>query len=809
MEEQENLLVLDTNIILLDHLNILVLGKNHTIVIPETVIEELDAKKTNMAELGFQARAFGRLISAADIEQQYTTEELCITELIAEDVKILIVSTDEYPAAATNNDRKIIHIAKRVNDISTISQHVTFMSNDVNCRIQAMANNLDTTDLKEVEQTTYEFLKHLSVASDIFTNLHNAKILDVDPDYQPENFNYIVTDLASGATKLGQVRNGTLEIIGRATEAELRKQDVNPRNSEQLLMSKAIQSDADVVLVEARAGSGKSLIAISNAMKLVKGNNQYQSILYVRASIDDVEKVEEVGFLSQPLRSKVLTPTGWTTIGDIAIGTEVCTPSGTLAKVETLSPVTKKLTYKITTNTNKVTYASGEHLWEIEYAKKARLMTTEAIKAQLESKDYKSRNMYLPTVHEQSYCTKKQLLDPYLIGYLIGDGILGGSHVRVAIGDEDSEESATNLKKCISKDFPEYDIARSLDLNYCYTISKPKAGTTRGNKIREYLEEYDLLHGSCTKRIPEDYMYGDKAQRISLLQGLIDSDGSIRESRYKGSEVLYYSCNLDLINDVADLVTGLGGRSKIRQTATAGKTTILGTECNRSESYSLSISGLDFVPARLTRKANRYVKCRSQRTKIVAVEVHKEELVRCIGLNNDEHLYLTDGLIPTHNSGNDEKFAVYFHPLLDSIGHIVRTRIEKSKSKVVGQELDTLVESKVEDILASYCITPLTGLGMRGRTFTNSIIIIDEVQGQSKASLRKMLTRVGKDCKVIVIGSQRQIDNAYVTKFNNGFSVLLNQATAPQPGIKLQAITLNKVVRSPLAEWSEDIFDKN
>ena len=98
---------------------------------------------------------------------------------------------------------------------------------------------------------------------------------------------------------------------------------------------------------------------------------------------------------------------------------------------------------------------------------------------------------------------------------------------------------------------------------------------------------------------------------------------------------------------------------------------------------------------------------------------------------------------------------------------------------------------------------------MRGRTFTNSIIIIDEVQGQSKASLRKMLTRVGKDCKVIVIGSQRQIDNAYVTKFNNGFSVLLSQATVPQPGIRLQAITLSKVVRSPLAEWSEDIFDKN
>ena len=148
MEEQENLLVLDTNIILLDHLNILVLGKTHTIVIPETVIEELDAKKTNMAELGFQARAFGRLISGADIEQQYTVEDLCITELTAEDVKILIVSSDDYPSSATNNDRKIIHIAKRIQDIGNVPQCITFMSNDVNCRIQAMANKLATTDQK-------------------------------------------------------------------------------------------------------------------------------------------------------------------------------------------------------------------------------------------------------------------------------------------------------------------------------------------------------------------------------------------------------------------------------------------------------------------------------------------------------------------------------------------------------------------------------------------------------------------------------------------------------------------------------------
>ena len=158
-------------------------------------------------------------------------------------------------------------------------------------------------------------------------------------------------------------------------------------------------------------------------------------------------------------------------------------------------------------------------------------------------------------------------------------------------------------------------------------------------------------------------------------------------------------------------------------------------------------------------------------------------------------------------SGNDEKFAVYFHPLYDSLDYIVRQKYKGNPRK--GAEFEDYVKEKTNELIAEYNIQALTGLGMRGRTFNNAIIIIDEVQSQSQSSLQKMMTRPGKNTKLIIMGSNRQIDNAYVTKYNNGFSVLLNEAAKPQSLVRLHAITLSKVVRSPLADWSELVFTKH
>jgi PhoH-like ATPase len=157
-------------------------------------------------------------------------------------------------------------------------------------------------------------------------------------------------------------------------------------------------------------------------------------------------------------------------------------------------------------------------------------------------------------------------------------------------------------------------------------------------------------------------------------------------------------------------------------------------------------------------------------------------------------------------SGNAEKFAVYLHPLEDTLDGIVRTKAEKTKLK--GEMLEAKVAEGIEDLRSKCNIQSMTTLGLRGRTFINMYIICDEMQNNSAPQFQKVLTRIGKGCKVVILGSNRQIDNKYVTKYTNGLAVLLNACTKPNEYIRVAAVTLHKVVRSSMAEFAEKLFSK-
>ena len=59
----------------------------------------------------------------------------------------------------------------------------------------------------------------------------------------------------------------------------------------------------------------------------------------------------------------------------------------------------------------------------------------------------------------------------------------------------------------------------------------------------------------------------------------------------------------------------------------------------------------------------------------------------------------------------------------------------------------------------------------------------------------------------IVIGSNRQIDNLYLNKYNNGLTTLLKQTNEAHPELKMFAIELEKAVRGKFAQFTERIFE--
>jgi PhoH-like ATPase len=161
-------------------------------------------------------------------------------------------------------------------------------------------------------------------------------------------------------------------------------------------------------------------------------------------------------------------------------------------------------------------------------------------------------------------------------------------------------------------------------------------------------------------------------------------------------------------------------------------------------------------------------------------------------------------------SGNDEKFKIYNHPLMDSIEYIVRSEMKKSvHNKAGGKEshINTkAVQEKVEETIDRYGIETLWVGALRGRTISNAVIMIDEAQNMSNKTMQLVLTRIDKSCKVVILGSTKQIDNSYINKHTNGLTTVIRSTRYSYDEIKLFSIELTKVLRGPITEWAENIF---
>ena len=157
------------------------------------------------------------------------------------------------------------------------------------------------TDLKLIDDTNFTFVKELEVEDvEVFRTLHNSDILSIDKDYKLEHYSYKFSNTETGQIKLATINNGFIRVLGKDIEKSLRLQDCPPINSEQLLASKAIQDPLiDLVMIEGQAGSGKNIVALSNAIRLLRtSRDKYTSILYVRTPQNDESPGEDIGYLS-------------------------------------------------------------------------------------------------------------------------------------------------------------------------------------------------------------------------------------------------------------------------------------------------------------------------------------------------------------------------------------------------------------------------------------------------------------------------------------------------------------------------------
>ena len=294
--------VLDTNILLLDAENLVTIGnETDIVVIPEVVLAEIDSKKSGHDEINYQARQFGRLISGAEVCGTNEDGNITITDMRLDNVVIWIVGLRDYGEISIEsaNDQRIMKTASSLVEYG----NVELISNDVLMRIRAIANGLNVSDYKVVDNVEFDYVKSIEMGEDdqeLFRSVHNKSVYELDSEYKSENYHYKLINTITGQVKLCSISNGMVNVLGKDTEKEVRKQSCPPVNTEQLLLSRDIQDPSvDLVVVEGMAGSGKNICAVSNAMRLLKLNkDKYDSIVYVRSPINDEDSGEDIGYLS-------------------------------------------------------------------------------------------------------------------------------------------------------------------------------------------------------------------------------------------------------------------------------------------------------------------------------------------------------------------------------------------------------------------------------------------------------------------------------------------------------------------------------
>lgn len=352
----------------------------------------------------------------------------------------------------------------------------------------------------------------------------------------------------------------------------------------------------------------------------------------------------------QPVYSRVYTKNGYKTIGEINVDDYVMGSDGIEHKVISVFPQGVKPVYRVYFDDNTFTDCGLNHLWLTKSRKERKNKKNYSVKTLIEIINSKviledgRSNHCIPINSPVQFSKRNLLLDPYVMGIILGDGNISGNFARITIADKDIIDE---VGKCL----PETDVlSKPNKISYRITKKENKGNHRESCRTVEVLRFYSLMgKTSDTKFIPADYLYSSVPDRISLLQGLLDSDGYLIKPNYNFIE--YSTTSISLRDQIMELARSLGGKCSF--TERQGRYTKNGIEIKTKRNYRIWISfnDINIKPFRCIRKQENYRFRKQYHNKfIIKIKYIGESESKCIMLDSKEQLYLTDNFIVTHNS---------------------------------------------------------------------------------------------------------------------------------------------------------------
>lgn len=375
--------------------------------------------------------------------------------------------------------------------------------------------------------------------------------------------------------------------------------------------------------------------------------------------------------------------------------------------------------------------------------------------------------------------TEECRIDPYVLGVWLGDGC-----ATIPVFTTLDKEIVEALKEfCRNNNLRlrEYPDGKS------FAVRKPVRNSGYiPNPFTQALRSYDLIGN---KHIPDRFRLGTREERLSLLAGLIDTDG--HTDNRKGGNMEFFTTSLSMAEDVAFVGRSLGFYCRVspkRQTCRCvcpgGKGEYL---YENHESFRVNICGdTSIIPVKIQRKipVQRLINKDPLITGITVEAIGEGDYY---GFTIDgDGLFLLEDFTVTHNTfvplgcaledvlagkyrkvivirelvpatkwgmgflpgTKDEKINPMFGAIFDTLSALACT-------KIVGQD----PEKAYDDLVYNNAIEFTTLQGFRGRSLANSVVFCDDAQNLDKDNIRLIVTRISQGSKLILGGDITQIDD--------------------------------------------------
>ncbi|UYL04997.1 hypothetical protein DIDNDMLP_00006 [Klebsiella phage KP13-7] len=336
----------------------------------------------------------------------------------------------------------------------------------------------------------------------------------------------------------------------------------------------------------------------------------------------------------------ILTPTGFSTIGELKVGDIIYGADGKKTKISYITPDTPDMVlYDIKFSNGETITACEDHLWNISttdwqrWGNKTKTLSTKELIPLLEK--YKSRSkparMFIEHCETIEFDETTTNFDPYMVGLWLGDGNTKSNKLT------HSKDDYLFYKSYFNDEISDYlKDERKNDCGY--------------SKINFDFKQF-IRDGK--KYIPDEYIFTSVENRLKLLQGLMDSDGTAERT---GMYLQFFNNNKDIIDSFRLILSTLGIKSTVvekQKTYTYKGEKIKSPNISYTVQFKTTKYDMFMLPRKLEKQYLKdFVHPKNNRIYIESITLSEStEMGRCLQVDNEDHLFLCGKtLIPTHNT---------------------------------------------------------------------------------------------------------------------------------------------------------------